>query len=168
MTDDVVAAERSLERLFRLTVSRKMHNFQATVVGAVVTRAGYAVLRCLSDTPGSTMSELAVECSMDPATAARQVKALQDEELVERAPSDEDARVSVVRLTQRGLAVYERIVELRVRHTSDLLAEWAPEDRATLVRLVDRLVDDLRTVPMRHPDTELPAVDDRPQTKGAL
>ena len=39
---DVVAAERALERLFRLTVSRQMHTRQAAAVGAVVTRAGYA------------------------------------------------------------------------------------------------------------------------------
>ena len=149
--EDVTAAERSLERLFRLTVNRRLHTRQAAAVGAVVTRAGYAVLRCLHDEEALTLGELARECSMDPAAAGRQVKALEDEGLVARDVSDDDARVVLVRLTERGVDVYHRIVAVRVQHTADVLAEWSPDDRATLVRLVDRLVDDLRAVPLRTP-----------------
>jgi DNA-binding MarR family transcriptional regulator len=148
---DVAAAERSLERLFRLTVNRKLHTRQAAAVGAVVTRAGYAVLRSLHEAGAMTLGELARECSMDPAAAGRQVKALEDEGLVARDGSGDDARVVMVQLTERGADVYRRIVAVRVQHTADVLAEWSQDDRATLVRLVDRLVDDLRAVPLRTP-----------------
>ena len=119
--------------------------------GAVVTRAGYAVLRSLHDEEALTLGELARECSMDPAAAGRQVKALEDEGLVAREVGDDDARVVRVQLTDRGADVYQRIVAVRVQHTADVLAAWSSDDRAALVRLVDRLVDDLRAVPLRTP-----------------
>ncbi|HEX7095818.1 MAG TPA: MarR family transcriptional regulator [Acidimicrobiales bacterium] len=146
---DVRAAERALERLFRLTVNRTMYARQAAAVGAVVTRAGYAVLRCVHDAGELSLGELARECSMDPAAAGRQVKALEDEGLVERRSHDADGRVVVVRLTPRGRDVYLRIVELRTEHMRQVLSSWSCADRIALARLVDRLVDDLRAVPFR-------------------
>lgn len=149
VSDDVVRAERALERLFRLTVSRKMHNRQAAAVGAVVTRAGYAVLRCVHDAGELSLRELARACSMDPAAAGRQVKALEEEGLVERSATDGDARVTVVRLTPRGRDVYLRIVDVRTEHMREVLASWPEPDRVALAALVDRLVDDLRATPFR-------------------
>ena len=141
--------EQALERLFRLTVSRSVHNRQAAAVGSVVTRAGYAVLRCVDEAGERSLGEVARECSMDPAAAGRQVKALEDDGFVVRAPGEDDGRVIVVRLTPKGRDVYRRIVAVRTAHMSEVLAGWSGTDRATLARLVDRLVDDLRAVPFR-------------------
>jgi DNA-binding MarR family transcriptional regulator len=144
---DVAAAERALERLFRLTANRRMQPKQTAAVGADVTRAGYALLRCLEDGP-STLGDLARACAMDPAATGRQVKLLEDEGLLVRAPSADDARVTVVRMTSDGRKVYRRIVQFRTGYMADVLAAWRPSDRATLSRLVDRLVDDLQSVPI--------------------
>jgi DNA-binding MarR family transcriptional regulator len=144
--DHVADAEHALERLFRLTMNRKVHTRQSAAVGADVTRAGYAVLRYLDETGAPTLGEIARECSMDPAAAGRQVKALEDDGLVERAATTDDGRVTVVRLTRTGRNVYRRIVGVRHAYMADVLADWSVADRATLVRLVDRLVDDLRAV----------------------
>jgi DNA-binding MarR family transcriptional regulator len=146
---DVAAAERALERLFRLTVNRKVHTKQTAAVGVDVTRAGYAVLRTVDELGEATMGEIARQCSMDPAAAGRQVKALEDDGLVERNADDGDARVTVVRLTTAGRDVYRRIVAVRTAHMTEVLATWPAADRAALARLVDRLVDDLKAVPFR-------------------
>ncbi|MCU1487724.1 MAG: MarR family transcriptional regulator [Actinomycetia bacterium] len=145
---DIAAAERALERLFRLTVNRKVHTKQTAAIGTDVTRAGYAVLRSIDEAGELSLGELARQCSMDPAAAGRQVKALEDDGLVEREPG-EDARVTVVRLTDRGCDVYERIVAVRNAHMTDVLSAWTAADREALARLVDRLVDDLKAVPFR-------------------
>jgi DNA-binding MarR family transcriptional regulator len=145
---DIAAAERALERLFRLTVNRKVHTKQTAAIGTDVTRAGYAVLRSIDEAGELSLGELARQCSMDPAAAGRQVKALEDDGLVEREPG-EDARVTVVRLTDRGRDVYERIVAVRNAHMTDVLSAWTAADREALARLVDRLVDDLKAVPFR-------------------
>jgi DNA-binding MarR family transcriptional regulator len=145
---DVAAAEHALERLFRLTVNRKVHTRQTAAVGADVTRAGYAVLRVVHEAGELTLGDVARQCSMDPAAAGRQVKALEDDGFVERSPG-EDARVTNVRLTAKGRRIYERIVAVRNAHMNDVLAGWSSTDRAQLARLVDRLVDDLKATPFR-------------------
>jgi len=153
---DIVDAERALERLFRLTVNRRLHERQAAVIGTDVTRAGYAVLRCLHEAGALSLGELARLCSMDPAAAGRQVRKLQDDDLIERSAGTDDARMIVVRLAPRGAEVYRRIAAMRTAHMGDVLAAWSGADRTALVRLVGRLVDDLETTPFRPSDIEEP------------
>ena len=145
---DVGAVERSLEQLFRLTVNRRMHQRQTEAVGAEVTRAGYAILRCLDDASELSLGDLARDCSMDPGAASRQVRQLEEAGLVDRAGTD-DGRVVALRLTNRGRDVYRRIVAIRSAHMSEVLAGWTAADRAQLSQLVDRLVDDLKATPYR-------------------
>jgi len=145
----VADAEHALERLFRLTMNRKVHTKQSAAVGADVTRAGYAVLRYVDEAGAPSLGEIARECSMDPAAAGRQVNALADDGFVERYATTDDGRVTVVRLTRAGRDVYRRIVDIRLAYMGDVLADWSAADRATLARLVDRLVDDLKVVRFR-------------------
>jgi DNA-binding MarR family transcriptional regulator len=154
---DVAAAERALERLFRLTMNRKVHTRQTVAVGADVTRAGYAVLRCLDEANESTLSEVADACSMDIATASRQVKVLVADGFVDRQASPDDGRATVLRLTPAGRTVYRRIVAVREAYMADVLRRWSAADRTTLTKLVDRLVDDLKDVPFAAPTRQRPA-----------
>jgi DNA-binding MarR family transcriptional regulator len=147
--DHVPEAEHALEQLFRLTMNRKVHTKQSAAVGADVTRAGYAVLRYVDEAGEPSLGEIARECSMDPAAVGRQVKVLEDDGFVERYATNDDGRVTVVRLTRAGRDVYRRIVEVRLAYMGDVLADWSATDRATLARLVDRLVDDLKAVRFR-------------------
>lgn len=153
--DSVADVERSLERLFRLTVNRAAHHRQTAAIGVDVTRAGYAILRTLADQGDLPMGRLARRCSMDPAAANRQVRALEDAELVERIADPDDARLAVARLTPAGRAVHDRIVALRVEQMTDVLDGWTDTERSDLVRLIDRLVVDLRTTPIRTDQPDL-------------
>jgi len=146
---DVAAAEQALERLFRLTGGRKMYARQSAAVGVLVTRAGYAILRTLDEDGPLSTGDLARSCTMDPGAAVRQVNALEEDGLVSRTSHADDARVTVVTLTDAGRDIYRRIVEVRTEHLDEVLAEWSDADRAQLTRLVGRLVDDLRSVPFR-------------------
>ena len=142
-------AERSLERLFRLTVNRAIHHRQTAAIGVEVTRAGYAILRTLADAGDLPMGQLAKRCSMDPAAANRQVRVLEDAELVERGNDPDDARLIVARLTTKGRHAHDRIVALRIDQMTDVLNGWSEHDCTELVRLIDRLVADLRSTPLR-------------------
>ena len=147
--ESVAATERSLERLFRLTVNRAIHHRQTAAIGVEVTRAGYAILRTLADAGELPMGQLARRCSMDPAAANRQVRVLEDAELVERGTDPDDARLAVARLTAKGRRTHDRIVALRVEQMTDVLDNWTEHDCTELVRLIDRLVTDLRLTPIR-------------------
>jgi DNA-binding MarR family transcriptional regulator len=150
-----IALERSLEGLFRLGANRRFDARQSAAVGAVVTRAGYAVLRSLSDLGTTTQRRVADACAMDGATASRQVMALVDEGLVMRKASDGDARSVELSLTERGRDVYERIVRYRLGHLANVLEDWPDEDRAVLASLVGRFAADLARTP-----APLPRADD--------
>jgi DNA-binding MarR family transcriptional regulator len=144
---DLSSVERSLEQLFRLAMGRRQLARQSEAVGAEVSRAGYAVLRTLDDRGPMPMGSLARSCTMDPAVAARQVGALEQRSLVRTSPDANDGRVRVVEITDHGTEVLRRIVELRTAYLARVLRDWSAEDRATLVDVVDRLVEDLQSVP---------------------
>jgi DNA-binding MarR family transcriptional regulator len=137
-----VALERALEGLFRLGANRRFNARQTARVGAVVTRAGYALLRSLSDNRQLNLRQLADATHMDAATASRQVNQLVDEGLVDRRAAA-DARAIVLSLTPRGADVYERIVAYRLQHLAGVLESWSEQDRGTLSVLVNRLTADL-------------------------
>ena len=137
-----VALERALEGLFRLGANRRFEARQAAAVGAVVTRAGYAVLRCL-DHGTLSVRQLADAAAMDPATASRQLVQLVDDGLVQRTAAEDDARSIDLSLTPRGRAVYAGIVRYRLAYLADVLEGWSKQDRAVLTGLVERLVADL-------------------------
>lgn len=142
-----VALERALEELFRLGANKRFNHHQAIAVGAVVTRAGYAALRSLQDQGALSVRRLADACSMDAATASRQILPLVEEGLVERSGADGDARQVVLRLTPRGREVYERIADYRLGQLTSVLDAWPEEDRARLAELVSRLARDLARLP---------------------
>ena len=146
-----IALERALERLFRLTGNRRFDARQSAAVGATVTRAGYALLRSLSDHGALGLRELAAASYMDAAGASRQVAQLVDAGLVDRRAATDDARAVELSLTDRGREVYERIVRHRLHHLANVLSSWSAEDRGVLTGLVDRLATDLG-------DTDLPQI----------
>jgi len=145
---DDVALERALEGLFRLGANRRFDARQSAAVGAVVTRAGYAVLRSLADHEHLSLRQAADICAMDAATASRQLVPLVDQGLVQRQTSGDDARSIELRLTTRGREVYDRIVDYRLAHLTSTLRDWPDADRRHLSDLVVRLVTDLTNEPL--------------------
>jgi DNA-binding MarR family transcriptional regulator len=139
--------ERALEGLFRLGGNRRFDQHQAIAVGAVVTRAGYAVLRSLFDHGTLSVRRLAEACAMDAATASRQLMPLVEEGLVSRRSASDDARRVELSLTPRGREVYARIVDYRLGQLKSVLSDWSQEDRARLATLATRLARDLARLP---------------------
>ena len=142
-----VALERSLEGLFRLAANRRFESRQTAVVGAVVTRAGYALLRGLADHGTCGVRQLGTASAMDPATVSRQVSALIDEGLVERTAAEGDSRAVQLSLSAHGREVYERIVGYRLAHLTNVTRDWTAEDKATLASLVERLAAGFASTP---------------------
>src|SRR3954462_6807851 len=107
--------ERALEGLFRLGANRRFDARQTAEVGAVVTRAGYAVLRSLADAGSASLREVAEASAMDSPTASRQGAQLEKEGLVERRTAGGDARAVELSLTRKGRTVYDKVVDYRLR-----------------------------------------------------
>jgi DNA-binding MarR family transcriptional regulator len=139
----------ALEMLFRLNANRKVHARQAAAAGVVISQPGIVLLRRIDEEGPISLGELARLTEMDPAATGRQIRQLEQDGLVVRGPSTADGRVTVVRLTPQGRDVRRRLVAVQGRHMEDVLVAWSASDRATLARLLSRLVDDLRSVQYR-------------------
>jgi DNA-binding MarR family transcriptional regulator len=143
------AIERALEQLLRLNASRKVHARQVAAAGVRISAPGLALLRRIQEEGPLSLGELARRTEMDPAATGRQIRALEDEGFVQRAPSAEDGRVTVVRVTPAGREARRRIGEVVGSHMEGVLATWSDSDRSDLARLLTRLVDDLRSAQYR-------------------
>jgi DNA-binding MarR family transcriptional regulator len=148
-TDDLEAVRRPLVQLFRLGASRKVHARQAAAAGASVSAPGAVLLAALVEAGPLSLSELAQEAAMDPGAASRQVKVLEADGLVERSGRAGDARVQVLRATPAGRRLRKRVADVQDRHMADVLDGWSAADREQLATLLQRFVDDLRSVEYR-------------------
>ena len=147
--DELAAIERALERLLRLNASRKVHARQASAARVDISQPGLVLLRRLEEHGPMSLGELAERTDMDPAATGRQVRQLEASGFVARATSPDDGRVTLVRITPRGADVRRRLADVGARHMDDVLGAWSGRDRRALARLLDRLVDDLRSVHYR-------------------
>ena len=154
--DAVEAVQRALEVLFRLHSSRKVHQRIAAAAGVVISRPGFVLLRRVQEEGPLSIGELAKVTDMDPAATGRQVRQLEQDGLVACRPSTDDGRVTIVSVTPKGQEVRRRMSEVGARHMEDVLETWSDGDREQLARLLNRLVDDLRTVHYRTIGEELP------------
>jgi DNA-binding MarR family transcriptional regulator len=142
-----------LGRLIRLGASRKVHARQLAAAGVELTQPGATLLARIVEDGPVVLGDLSTAADMDPGAVSRQVKALEADGLVEREGREDDARIRVLRATPAGRRVRRRIAEVQDRHMADVLAGWSDSDRATFARLLDRFVEDLRSVQYRSTDS---------------
>ena len=90
--DDLTSIERSLEQLFRLNASRKVHQRRAAAAGVAISQPGFQLLRRVQGHDGVQIGELARLTEMDPAATGRQIAQLEAEGLVTRERDSDDGR----------------------------------------------------------------------------
>lgn len=133
-----VRLERALVRIGRRIIARPMR-----ALGNRVDKAGYLTLGYLESCGRTRMSDLAGLLEVDISTVSRQVRVLEELELVSRVPDPEDRRACLLDLTRGGrreLAVQRR---QRFALLDAAMAPWPAKDRERLMLLLERLADDL-------------------------
>ena len=149
---DVELLNHSLERLFRLNASRKLHSRRAALAGVAVSQPGAVLLRRIVDTGPVSLGELSQATEMDPAATSRQIRALEEDGLVERVTSPDDRRVSLVSATRDGRDANDRMAAVLNQHLVDVLDQWSTADRRQLAALLARMVDEMALVNLRAVD----------------
>jgi DNA-binding MarR family transcriptional regulator len=138
-----------LARLFRLGASRNVQSGQAAAAGVDVTPPGLVLLHRLVDEGPLSLSDLSARADMDLGATSRQVKVLEADGLVERRSRVGDGRVTELLATDAGRRVRARIADVQDRHMADVLAGWSDDDQQQFAHLLDRFVEDLRSVQYR-------------------
>ncbi|MBL8778138.1 MAG: MarR family transcriptional regulator [Acidimicrobiales bacterium] len=140
--------QTSLLRLGRLLASRQAATRLVEVAGIQVSQQGVALLRALRREGRVPAAELAAAAGMDLGAVSRQVRLLEQDDLVSRSADPDDGRVVLLELTGKGQATAERLHAIGARHLEAALADWSEVERTALAASLDRLVDDLRATPL--------------------
>jgi DNA-binding MarR family transcriptional regulator len=119
---------------------------------------GWALLVPLEREGDQRCSALAVRAGVDVSVASRQLAVLERSGHVERRPDPDDGRASLLRLTADGAQALAEARTLRSDWALTALSGWDEDDARLLSDLVDRLVSDLESAAMPHPDSARPDI----------
>ena len=143
----LVEVRLGLSRVGRLLSSRRIHANNAAAAGVELPQQAIDVLRALGDRDPLPVGDLARVARMDTGAVSRQVKFLAESGLVERRASPQHGSIVLVAGTSEGRELARRFERVRSEQLVRALADWTPEERRELGRLLLRLVDDFQAIP---------------------
>ena len=135
MTDVLLAEDRLLDLFERL---RKLGLGQNPLEDAGVTVPQLALLDWIAASPGCGIQETAAGLGLTAPSVSVGVRRLEAAGLLERRPDPQDGRAIQLFLTARGQALHQRARAFRREKMRRLLMGLKPEDRATLLALLEQ------------------------------
>ena len=128
--------------LLRLVAERRVGR-----TGAQLTRLQRYVLMAVARLGPLPVSELVDLLEVGPTTASQFIKTLEERGWLFRSLDTRDRRRHLVALTEAGTHVLAQAQKRDRERLERLMRELAPDERASLVHLVHRVVEVLRTTP---------------------
>ncbi len=104
----------------------------------------FPLAKALMCSEAMRVSDLAAKLELDASTVSRQIKQLEDKQIVERTTDPADGRASLVRLTAEGEAQMQAAFRRRFLRIKAAVDPWSEADKALLTTLLTRLAADLR------------------------
>ena len=126
--DLVVASSRSPRQRERM----------ARAAGLPVTLAGSSMLGVIERHGPLVVTDLAGRLGLDQSTVSRQVRGLEDLQLVERTADPADGRSSLLSIAPEGARLLARLREVARNDFDAALDDWSDTDRQALADLLDR------------------------------
>lgn len=91
--------------------------------------------------PSMSMGRLVQETGFDYGLASRLIDALVNKKLVRRTVDPSDARSRMLTLTAKGRTLANEVLAVAQERHRRLMSELSPQDRATLHRLMNHLIE---------------------------
>jgi len=107
----------------------------------------YRVLAVLAAKDGRTVNELSVYTVIEQSTLSKLLLRMHAAGLVERRGDASDGRVVNVYMTAAGRAAFAKVLPLALDHYRAAIDGLDDEERATLVRTLHRVLDNVRISP---------------------
>lgn len=153
MVDD--AAGQLGARLHELVRTVRMIRRRRAVARPAVPVGLVGVLMQIEQlSPGCHARELAARTGLDPSTVSRAVASLVGQGLIERRADPTDLRARVLALTPQGRTALAGIVAWYGEVLDLALADWSPDEIATLSAAVARLTRGIDEALGRHDNLE--------------
>lgn len=124
-------------RHLHVTLHTKAKDFDPDRVGP----GGAMILLSLSDMGTAGLNELTRRLARDKSQMTRAIQMLEGKGMVTRQQSPDDARVSLVALTEKGQALVDTHHRVLAETLDELLSPISPEDRAVLEALLKQAVE---------------------------
>jgi DNA-binding MarR family transcriptional regulator len=118
-------------------VSQDIARLYAERFGLGITQ--WRILAVLGRYPDLSATEVAERTAMDKVAVSRAVASLLEAGLLRRRAHGVDRRKSVLELSARGYRIYDEVAPLALAFEQRLLAGLAPDERRTLLALLDKL-----------------------------
>jgi DNA-binding MarR family transcriptional regulator len=131
---------RSLNDLYRLSGSPRVHADTVRVTGVQVTLTGLRFLSLIEDSPRISASDLAASADVSQPTASRVLQALESDGFVTRHQSDVDGRVSHYVTSATGKKALAKVHQYHVDRLAYALADVDDARKQEIVAVVDELV----------------------------
>lgn len=128
----------------RLTNSRKLDVLRAERSGLPLSLVTTGVLYQVVESGPLRAGTLAERTRMQPAALSRQLRNLERQGCLERVPDPSDGRGSVIRATDHGRAVHQRVRAANDELFAAQLSDWDTEELDRLADQLERLITDLR------------------------
>lgn len=148
---DLAAVEAHLEVGFTgIELTQTVNRYLATLQDGI-TSPRYSTLRLLYFAPNHQLAqgEIAAELRTTPGNITQLVDGLQSEGLVERVPSPTSRRVTLARLTPKGVETAERLVPEMLKLMESLSAELTHDEKVQLKSLLIKLRTGIRAASER-------------------
>jgi DNA-binding MarR family transcriptional regulator len=126
-----------LDRLRRLGLGMESHPFANAGIGP----PQLMLINQIARNPGCRLKEVAEALRLTSPTVSVAVRQLERKGLVERRPHPEDHRAVQLFLSRKGKDLHRRIESFRREKIRRLFAGLSPEERSTLVELLQRALD---------------------------
>lgn len=133
-TDLALLVDRFMRNI-HFGLQNRASDFDKKAVGP----GGGIVLMTLSDTGPISLNELTRRVARDKSQMTRTIRSLETKGLVGRETSPDDARVSVVSLTDDGQAVVTDLMQAVSEVINDILEPISNDEKRTLKTLLARV-----------------------------
>ena len=125
-----------LMRKIHFGLQEKASEFDRENVGP----GGGIILLTLAEMDGCKMQELTTRVARDKSQMTRMIQSLETKGLVKRHPSQDDARVSLVSITNKGHGVVEELGQALAETITDILQPINGQEKSHLKDLLRRAV----------------------------
>jgi DNA-binding MarR family transcriptional regulator len=134
---------RSLNDLYRLSGSARVHADTVRSTGVAITQTGLRFLSLIQDSPRISASDLAASLDTSQPTASRVLQQLENESYVVRHASDHDGRVSHYVTSAKGRSALVKVHKYHVNRLAFALAGTDAARQQELTAAVGDLVSKL-------------------------
>jgi len=114
-------------------------HYNATMGKLGISVPQFGTLLLIEGNPGVSQSSVAEALRFDRSTLVQIIDRLEGRDLVVREVSAKDRRSHALRLTGEGAKLLAELKEIALRHEEDIAHRLSAEERATLMRLLERV-----------------------------